>query len=114
MLPFVKSSKTEKPHKTLFWRSGNHQAVLHEDWKYISSKQENSKWLFNTNLDPYEKNNLIESHPVELKLIENLLGKFNSEQKDPLFPSSTQMPILIDKYDGQIIEEKDEYIYWSN
>jgi len=24
------------------------------------------------------------------------------------------MPILIDKYDGQIIEEKDEYIFWSN
>ena len=114
LLPFIKSGKTEKPHKTLFWRSGNHQAVLHEDWKYITSKQENSKWLFNTNLDPHEKDNLIESHPVELKLIENLLGKFNSEQKDPLFPSSTQIPILIDKYDGQIIEEKDEYIYWSN
>ena len=87
---------------------------MHEDWKYITSKQENSKWLFNTNLDPYEKNNLIESHPVELKLIENLLGIFNSEQKAPLFPSSTQMPILIDKYDGQPIEENDEYIYWSN
>jgi len=114
LLPFIKSAKTKKPHKTLFWRSGNHQAVLHEDWKYIISEQENLKWLFNTNLDPHEKNNLIESHPEELKLIENLLGKFNSEQKDPLFPSSTQMPILIDKYDGQIIEEKDEYIYWSN
>ena len=51
---------------------------------------------------------------MELKLIENLLGIFNSEQKDPLFLSSTQMPILIDKYDGQAIEENDEYIYWSN
>ena len=47
-------------------------------------------------------------------MIKNHLGIFNSEQKDPLFPSSTQIPILIDKYDGQPIEENDEYIYWSN
>ena len=87
---------------------------MHEEWKYIISKEENSKWLFNTNLDPHEKNNLINNYPEEVKFIENLLEKFNSEQEDPLFPSSVQIPILIDKYDGQTIEAQDEYIYWSN
>ncbi len=114
LLPFIKSDISDDPHETLFWRSGNHQAVMHEEWKYIISKEENSKWLFNTNLDPHEKNNLINNYPEEVKFIENLLEKFNAEQEDPLFPSSVQIPILIDKYDGQTIEAQDEYIYWSN
>ena len=42
------------------------------------------------------------------------LEKFNSEQKEPLFPSAFEAPTMIDKYDGQEYEEGDEYIYWSN
>ena len=114
LLPYIKKQTSSQPHKTLFWRSGNHQSVLHEKWKYIISKKENMRWLFDTSIDPLEKNNLIESHTEEARLIEELLAKFNSEQKEPLFPSSTEDPIMIDKYDGQKYEEGDEYIYWSN
>lgn len=114
LLPFIKREKSSNPHETLYWRSGNHQAVLHKNWKYLISKKENMRWLFNTDQDPLEKNNLIDSNPEERVLLENLLAKFNSEQKDPLFPSSTELPVLIDKYEGQTIEEQDEYIYWSN
>ena len=114
LLPFIKNEKSSEPHKTLFWRSGNHQSVLHKKWKYIVSKKENKRWLFDTSIDPLEKNNLLESFPEEVKKIENLLEKFNSEQKEPLFMSSYDAPIMIDKYDGQKYEEGDEYIYWSN
>jgi arylsulfatase A-like enzyme len=114
LLPFINNNSSSKPHKTLFWRSGNHQAVLHENWKYIISKNENFRWLFDTSVDPTEKNNLLQSHPLIVKEIEELLAKFNSEQKNPLFPSSYDAPIMIDKYDGKEYEEGDEYIYWSN
>ena len=114
LLPFIKKEKLSQPHKTLFWRSGNHQSVLHENWKYIISKKENIRWLFDTSTDPLEKNNIIDIHPEETNLIEGLLSKFNSEQKEPLFPSAYEVPILIDKYDGQKYEEGDDYIYWSN
>ena len=113
-MPFIKKEKTTKPHKTLFWRSGNHQAVLHEKWKYIISKKENKRWLFDTSVDPTEQNNLIGVHIEEVKLIEGLLSEFNAEQKEPLIPSAFEAPILIDKYDGQKYEEGDDYIYWSN
>ena len=66
----------------LFSRSGNHQSVLHKKWKYIVSKKENKRWLFDTSIDPLEKNNLLASFPDEVEKIENLLEKFNSEQKD--------------------------------
>ena len=114
LLPYIKNENSSRPHKTLFWRSGNHQSVLHEEWKYIISKKENMRWLFDTSVDPLEKNNLIESHAEEANLIEELLVKFNSEQKEPLFPSAYEVPTMIDKYDGQKYEEGDEYIYWSN
>ena len=65
-------------------------------------------------MDPVEQNNIIKNHPEEVRLIEELLVQFNSEQKDPLFPASYEVPIMIDKYDGQKYEEGDEYIYWSN
>ena len=80
----------------------------------IVSKKENKSWLFDTSVDPLEKNNLIESHPKEAQKIEELLVQFNFEQKEPLFPSAFEAPIMIDKYDGQAYEEGDEYIYWSN
>ena len=114
LLPFLESDAPQKPHQTLFWRSGNHQAVLHDDWKYLVSINENKKWLFNTAADPLEQNNLVENSPQQLQFVEGLLADFNDSQQEPLFPSSTLMPILIDKYDGQKIEENDEYIYWSN
>ena len=114
LMPFIKNDSSSKPHKTLFWRSGNHQSVLHEHWKFIISKKENFRWLFDTSTDPTEKNNLVDSYPDVVKQIEELLVEFNSEQKNPLFPSSYDAPIMIDKYDGKEYEEGDEYIYWSN
>ncbi len=114
LMPYIKGEKISNPHQTLFWRSGNHQAVLHENWKYLISKKENIKWLFDIDKDPLEINNLININPVKAAQIESLLVTFNSEQASPLYPSSTELPVLIDKYDGQVIEDADEYIYWSN
>ena len=114
LMPYIKGEKIANPHQTLFWRSGNHQAVLHENWKYLVSKKEGTKWLFNTELDPLERNNLININPKKTSQIENLLATFNSEQANPLYPSSTELPVLIDKYDGQVIEDTDEFIFWSN
>ena len=114
LMPYIKGEKIANPHQTLFWRSGNHQAVLHENWKYLVSKKEGTKWLFDTDQDPLETNNLININPEKTSQIENLLAMFNSEQANPLYPSSTELPVLIDKYDGQVIEDTDEFIFWSN
>ncbi len=72
------------------------------------------RWLFDTSVDPVEQNNIIKNHPEEVRLIEELLVQFNSEQQDPLFPASYEVPVMIDKYDGHKYEEGDDYIYWSN
>ena len=98
----------------LFWRSGNNQSFLHKNWKFLISVKENARWLFDTSLDPFEKNNVIDKYPKEAEFIESLLVEFNKKQSEPLFPSAFEAPILIDKYDGQEYEPGDDYIYWSN
>lgn len=67
LLPFIKNEKSSEPHKTLFWRSGNHQSVLHKKWKYIVSKKENKRWLFDTSIDPLEKIIFWRVFPMKLK-----------------------------------------------
>ena len=59
-------------------------------------------------------NNLIKSYPEKELLMKGLLAEHNSKQSEPLFPSVFEMPILIDKFEGQEFEKGDEYIYWSN
>jgi len=114
LIPYIQGKNKEKPHKTLFWREGHHQSVLHEGWKLIKADLPNKKWLFNLNEDPTERNNLDKEKPKKLSQLENLLTLHNAEQAEPLWPSVLDWPQLIDKHGGQDYEEGDEYIYWPN
>ena len=114
LIPYIQGENKEKPHKTLFWREGHHQSVLHEGWKLIKADRPNKRWLFNLNEDPTEKNNLSKDKPIKLSQLEKLLDLHNSEQAEPLWPSVVDSPMLIDKHGGQDYEEGDEYIYWPN
>jgi len=114
LLPYVQGRNNEIPHKTLFWREGHHQTVLHNGWKLIKSGRINKKWLFNLNEDPLEKINLAKKEVEKINELENLLADHNDEQIEPLWPSVIDSPQLIDKHGGQDYEEGDEYIYWPN
>ncbi|MDA1073800.1 MAG: sulfatase-like hydrolase/transferase [Proteobacteria bacterium] len=115
LVPYVRGDLQGKPHETLFWREGYHQSVLHQGWKLIRTEGPNkSKWLFNLDSDPTERNNLALSRPAQVEILEALLDAHNAEQAEPMWPSIIQSPQLIDKHGGQTYEEGDEYIYWPN
>jgi len=114
LMPFLKGVIKNPPHKTLFWREGHHQTVLHEGWKMIKSGRINKRWLFNLNEDPTERINLVSKNKAKLLELENLLTQHNEEQAEPLWPSVIESPQLIDKHRGQEYQEGDEYIYWPN
>jgi len=114
LIPFVKGINKSIPHKTLFWREGHHQTVLHEGWKLIKSGRINKRWLFNLKEDPLEKVNLVKENEDKVSELEILLAKHNAEQAETLWPSVVDSPQLIDKHGGQEYEEGDEYIYWPN
>ena len=114
LIPYIQGKNKGKPHKTLFWREGHHQSVLHKGWKLIKADRPNKRWLFNLDKDPTEKNNLSKDNPTKVSQLEKLLDLHNSEQAEPLWPSVLDSPMLIDKHGGQDYEEGDEYIYWPN
>ena len=115
LIPFVQGNRPGAPHRTLFWREGYQQTVLHDGWKLIrTEKPNNNRWLFHLAVDPTEQTNLAAAEPARLAELEALLDAHNAEQADPMWPSVTQSPQLIDKHGGQAYEAGDEYIYWPN
>ncbi len=115
LLPHVTGAVAEPPHDTLFWREGYQQTVLHQGWKLIRTEiPDNKRWLFNLAEDPTERLNVALEFPQRLETLEALLDAHNAEQAEPLWPSITQSPQLIDKHGGQPYEPGDEYIYWPN
>jgi len=115
LVPYVRGDLQGAPHETLFWREGYQQSVQHQGWKLIRTDLPNNKrWLFHLEEDPTEQNNLAVEFAGRMEILEALLDAHNAEQADPLWPSITQSPQLIDKHGGQPYEEGDEYIYWPN
>jgi len=115
LVPYVRGEKVEAPHRTLFWREGYQQTVLDDGWKLIRADlPDNAHWLFDLRTDPTERNNLAQQQQGRVEMLEALLDAHNAEQAEPLWPSITQSPQLIDKHDGQPYEPGDEYIYWPN
>ncbi len=121
LMPYIIGDKQGTPHKTLFWREGHQQTVLHEDWKLIRADQSDkgpgapqAKWLFNLKLDPTEQQNLATIEPTKVAELDILLDAHNAEQVDTLWPSALNSPQLIDKHGGERYTEGDEYIYWPN
>lgn len=120
LMPYIVGDNTDAPHKTLFWRQGYQQTVLHEGWKLIRSEQADKpgalqkKLLFHLTEDPTEENNLREQRPDKVAELEALLAAHNAEQVESLWPSVMQFPQLIDKTSNAPYEEGDVYLYWPN
>jgi len=121
LLPFVRGEAGGVPHRTLFWREGYQQTVLHDGWKLIRADQPDQpveagqkKWLFNLAADPTELENLAAQLPDKVAALEALLAAHNAEQAEPMWPSVVQNPQLIDKPGGVPYVQGDEYIYWPN
>ncbi|MGL4563802.1 MAG: sulfatase, partial [Halioglobus sp.] len=121
LLPFVRGEASGVPHRTLVWREGYQQTVLHDGWKLIRADQPDQpveagqkKWLFNLAADPTERENLAAQLPDKVAALEALLAAHNAEQAEPMWPSVVQNPQLIDKPGGVPYAQGDEYIYWPN
>jgi uncharacterized sulfatase len=103
--------------KTLFWQSGHYQVVRHGDWKLQVNDRPvggPKKWLFDLAGDPTEQTNLAESEPEMLEKLSNLLAEHQASSRGPLYASTTQLPVMVDKTLAERFEDGDEYIYTPN
>jgi arylsulfatase A-like enzyme len=118
LMPFIRDQIQGVPHRTLFWRQGSLQSVLHEGWKLINThladKNKQKQWLFDLSLDPTEKTNLVDTYPIKVAELEALLATHNAQQLAPLSPKWSESPQMIDKNNVSDFVEGDEYLYFPN
>lgn len=103
--------------ETLFWINGHYQVVRHGDWKLqINDRPTDGMqyWLYNLEDDPTEQTNLSASRPEKVQELLGLLNAHQAGARKPLFASTLQGAVMIDKTLADRFEPGDEYIYMPN
>ena len=98
----------------LFWSSGYYRAVRAGDWKLQINAKQGKVWLFNLAEDPTEQRNLAASHPAERVRLEALIERHHRSRRAPLYPSTFDMPVMIDKTFASQFRPGTEFVYWPN
>jgi arylsulfatase A-like enzyme len=101
-------------NRPLFWRTGGYKVVQQGGWKLQIQEQNGNQWLFNLNDDPTEQNNLIKSHPDQLKNLTEALYVMDTQMVEPLWPNLVQAPIAIDYTIDKLPDTDYETIIWAN
>jgi arylsulfatase A-like enzyme len=91
--------------------------VRHGDWKLQLNNRPTDglqKWLYDLAMDPAEKNNLASSRPEKLAELESLLAAYQAQSREPLYPATVQMPVMIDKTLTERFVQGDEHVFTPN
>ena len=83
LLPHLKAENQNKPHETLFWRSGARHAVLHDDWKLVLEKDIPKPQLFHIANDIGETNDLAGGNPKKVEQLQRLFDQWSSQMEPP-------------------------------
>lgn len=114
LMPYLAGKKLGRPHRTLFWRSGQYKVVLDGDWKLQSSEAQHKVWLYDLATDPTERRELSVEQPVRTRRMLALIAAQDAQSVKPLWPSLLQGPVFIDHPSGVPQRKGEEYIYWDN
>ncbi|WP_296717425.1 sulfatase-like hydrolase/transferase [Erythrobacter sp.] len=98
----------------LFWNSGYYKAVRAGDWKLQVNERQGKAWLHNLAADPTEQVNLADTAPEQRAALEALLAAHHAGRKPPLYPSTFDTPVPIDKTLAEPYRRGDEMVYWPN
>jgi len=115
LMPVAKGmGSVQRPDEAIFWQTGYYRVVRAGDWKLQINGKLQKKWLFDLKVDPTEQNNLADTHKEKLAELEALLDEHHANRTPPLYPTVSDMPVMIDKTLAERFEPGDEYIYWPN
>ena len=115
LLPFASGQNPQRPHQTLFWRSGPYATLLDGDWKLqVMDKPYSKLWLYDLKSDPAEKNNLVFTNAAQTSTLLKELRGISASQSKPLWPSLALVPEAIDHPLSYPDSPSDEVVFWSN
>ena len=84
LIPYLTGLKNDRPHDTLFWRSGANWAVREGNWKLIHAGGRN--WLYNLAEDIGERSNRAKERPELVEKLKSAYDRWDSEMIDPAWP----------------------------
>ena len=118
LLPLaMDESAADWRRETLFWQNGHYRVVRHGDWKLqVNNRLTDGlqRWLYNLRDDPTEQNNLAASRTDKLTELSALLAAHQAGAREPLYESTMQFPVMVDKTLAEKFVEGDEYVYTPN
>jgi len=114
LLPYLQGRAPGRPHRMLFWRSGQYKVVLDGDWKLQTSGALNKVWLYDLARDPTERHELSKEQPQRVQAMLALIKAQDAQSVKPIWPSLLQGPVFIDHPSGVPQKKGEEYIEWDN
>jgi len=115
LLPAVTGSgPVERADAPLFWNSGYYKVVRAGGWKLQVNEKQRKAWLYDLANDPTERVNLVGRRPDKRAELQALLDAHHRGRKPPLYPSTTDSAVMVDKTLAERFEPGDEYILWPN
>ena len=115
MLPLAEGTGgLERPDDAIFWQSGYYHVVRAGGWKLQVDSKQKKTWLFDLSTDPTEANNLAQARPDKVAELQALLDRHLDGARQPLYASTTDIPVAIDKTGAEMAEPGDEYVWWPN
>ncbi len=103
-----------RPDDALFWQSGYYRVVRAGDWKLQVDRKQRKSWLFDLGKDPTESTNLAASEPEKLAELQALLDRHHENARAPLYASTSDIPVAIDKTGAEEVTAEDEIVWWPN
>jgi uncharacterized sulfatase len=103
--------------ETLFWVTDQSQVVRHGDWKLQFNMRPTDglqTWLYDLAIDPTEQLNLADSRPEKVAELKSLLDDYIANAREPLYPATVQMPVMIDKTLAERFSKGDEHVFSPN
>ena len=114
VLPYVLGTAPGVPHESLFWRSGQYQAVRVGDWKLQRNERPAQQFLYDLKADPTERRNLARANPAKLAELTAALARYNAEMAAPLWPALLEAPHHPDHHVLDTPPAGAEFVMWPN
>lgn len=108
------SGAVERADAPLFWNSGYYKVVRAGDWKLQVNEKQRKAWLFNLAADPTETTDLAARNPAKRAELQALLDAHHRGRRQPLYASTTDLPVMVDKTLAERFAPGDEFVYWPN
>ena len=100
--------------RSLFFRSGGYEAVIHDGWKLHRFQNPPRSLLFHLATDPGEREDLSAREPARLAELTALLEAQAAEWVTPLWQSTVEMPVPLDHPLGVPWDPAGLVIHWPN